>query len=345
MSGSECGYTLEDALLWAESYKTTRSYSAVGKRYGVNHKAVARILRKYCLDLHLSLPDPVVRGPAPDLLYTREDVERWLTVYNKTHSILDVARVFEINRYHVTKMFNIFKNECNIKPIKELNQIEAIRGKRVCSVCGLAKDLQAFTKHSWAKCSECNYAKQMDWIKRNSAHVAERVRTRRWAGCVALAISNGRRRCKDCFRVFDETNFYKSAYKYKDGNFSRKARCRACFRQKFHKNVNFKLAANLRSRLNDAIANNRKGGSAVRDLGCSIWYLKYHLENQFYDNQVTGDKMSWENYTWNGWHVDHIIPLCSFDLTKRDEVLRACHYTNLQPLWAKENMSKGGKIV
>lgn len=53
--------------------------------------------------------------------------------------------------------------------------------------------------------------------------------------------------------------------------------------------------------------------------------------------------MTWDNWAPKGWHVDHIIPLSSFDLTNRDQLLAACHYTNLQPLWAKENLQKGAR--
>lgn len=53
--------------------------------------------------------------------------------------------------------------------------------------------------------------------------------------------------------------------------------------------------------------------------------------------------MSWYNY--GEWHLDHIIPLVSFDLTNRWQFARACHYTNYQPLWWWDNISKGAKIV
>jgi hypothetical protein len=51
--------------------------------------------------------------------------------------------------------------------------------------------------------------------------------------------------------------------------------------------------------------------------------------------------MSWDNY--GQWHIDHIKPLAKFDLTDRTQFLAACHYTNLQPLWAEDNLSKGAR--
>jgi len=55
--------------------------------------------------------------------------------------------------------------------------------------------------------------------------------------------------------------------------------------------------------------------------------------------------MTWDNWTLDGWHIDHIKPLASFDLTDRKQLLEACHYTNLQPLWAKDNLTKNDKII
>jgi len=57
----------------------------------------------------------------------------------------------------------------------------------------------------------------------------------------------------------------------------------------------------------------------------------------------TGKEITWENHSRAGWHIDHIKPLISFDLIEREQFLEACHYTNLQPLWAKENLRKGSK--
>jgi hypothetical protein len=53
--------------------------------------------------------------------------------------------------------------------------------------------------------------------------------------------------------------------------------------------------------------------------------------------------MSWENYGRKGWHIDHIRPLSSFDLTDAEQRRIAFHHTNLQPLWASDNWGKGGR--
>ena len=53
--------------------------------------------------------------------------------------------------------------------------------------------------------------------------------------------------------------------------------------------------------------------------------------------------MSWDNQ--GEWHIDHIIPCASFDLTNEEEQEKCFHYTNLQPLWAIDNMVKGCKII
>lgn len=101
--------------------------------------------------------------------------------------------------------------------------------------------------------------------------------------------------------------------------------------------IQYLLRSRLRSRLSGALKGNFKAGSAVRDLGCSIPELKVYLENQFIEG------MSWDNH--GEWHIDHILPMSSFDLTDRDQLLECCNYKNLQPLWAHDNLSKGNKVL
>lgn len=102
--------------------------------------------------------------------------------------------------------------------------------------------------------------------------------------------------------------------------------------------VLYRIRRSLRSRLSRAIAKGYKNTSAVRDLGCSIEVLKAHLEAQFLPG------MTWENYGLWGWHIDHIKELVLFDLTDPEQVKAACHYTNLQPLWRRDNISKGAAV-
>ena len=107
---------------------------------------------------------------------------------------------------------------------------------------------------------------------------------------------------------------------------------------RYNNDVQYKLSSLLRTRLRDVLNGRIKSGSSVRDLGCSLTELKEHIESMFKEG------MSWENHGKYGWHIDHMLPLSSFDLTDREQLLIACNYKNLQPLWAFENLSKGATV-
>jgi hypothetical protein len=98
----------------------------------------------------------------------------------------------------------------------------------------------------------------------------------------------------------------------------------------------FALAWQLRTRIYGALKGKNRGGSAVRDLGCSIEEFKRHIERQFQKG------MTWDNWGRGvgKWHLDHIRPLASFDLTDPDQFRQAAHFTNYRPLWGKENAAK-----
>jgi hypothetical protein len=71
---------------------------------------------------------------------------------------------------------------------------------------------------------------------------------------------------------------------------------------------------------------------------CTMQFLRQYLESKFKSG------MTWKNHGVYGWHIDHIIPISSFDLTKEEDQRKCFHYTNLQPLWAEDNMKKGNKL-
>lgn len=96
--------------------------------------------------------------------------------------------------------------------------------------------------------------------------------------------------------------------------------------------INFRLVKNIRSRLSHAIKRNTKSGKTLELLGCPIEDFKKYLESKFQKD------MNWDNY--GEWHVDHIKALKYFNLTETEQLKIASHYTNLQPLWAIDNIRK-----
>lgn len=109
-------------------------------------------------------------------------------------------------------------------------------------------------------------------------------------------------------------------------------------RERRANDLNFRLAHSLRTRLRRAMGNLKR--HKTLDLtGCTIEELRVHLESLFLPG------MSWENYGRTGWHIDHRIPCCNFDMTDDTAVKQCFHFTNLQPLWAMDNFKKGGRFV
>ena len=107
-------------------------------------------------------------------------------------------------------------------------------------------------------------------------------------------------------------------------------------REQMKNNPNFRLKSSLRSRVYLALKGINKSASTMKLIGCSIDKLWNHLESKF------EPCMTRKNHGL--WHIDHIKPCASFDLTCPVQQLACFHYKNLQPLWASENMRKGAKI-
>jgi hypothetical protein len=195
---------------------------------------------------------------------------------------------------------------------------------KTCSKCNINKDLDCFGKAKQNKdglngqCKDCRSAYLKEYYSKNKEQVLSHNKVYYEENKKTIIEQKVKYRALNLESINNKTNIRLKKRRKTD--------------------LQFKLASNLRGRLRTALKNEYKAGSAVNDLGCSIKEFKIYIENMF---QIG---MSWENYGSNGWHLDHKTPLSSFDLSDREQFLKACHYTNIQPLWALDNLKKGGNI-
>ena len=108
-------------------------------------------------------------------------------------------------------------------------------------------------------------------------------------------------------------------------------------RNKKKTDLNYRLKCILRSRISKFFKRVKKSKKTIELIGCDYETVRLHIEKQLKEG------MTWDNH--GEWHIDHIIPCASFDLTDPEQQKKCFNYTNLQPLWAKENLSKGAKIL
>jgi len=111
------------------------------------------------------------------------------------------------------------------------------------------------------------------------------------------------------------------------------------YMKKLNQTPKYKLINTMRSRLNEYLKQRgyKKDRRTFNVIGCTPNELRSHIESQFVEG------MSWENYSHTTWHIDHIIPISSAN--NQEEIYKLSHYTNLQPLWAKDNYEKSNKII
>lgn len=192
---------------------------------------------------------------------------------------------------------------------------------KICCKCKVSKNIVDFGRDKYNKdgynyvCKECKNKK----VRKNYSKRREK----------SLAYNKEYHK-----KNKDKIHKRKSEYYQKN-----KEKRRVYERNYYKNNPQARIAKNLRIRIRDFFKGCYKPESAINHLGCSVEELKDYLESQFQPG------MSWDNYGVHGWHVDHIKSLDSFDLTDLEQFKEACHYTNLQPLWAKDNWLKGARDV
>jgi hypothetical protein len=196
--------------------------------------------------------------------------------------------------------------------------------EKVCKICNKTDTTKWYTG---PLCRQCY---------RHQPHVKQKESDSAKKSCAKYR-KNNKQRCATLHKEWCKNNSVHIAEYQSNYRLVNKERKRFLERQ-YLLHPEKRLASQLRNRMRIALKRCSKIGSAVKELGCSIPELKTHLESRFQPG------MTWDNHTIDGWHIDNIIPLSSFDLSDPNQFKRACHYTNLQPLWWRDNLAKGDKL-
>lgn len=162
-------------------------------------------------------------------------------------------------------------------------------------------------------------------------------RSRKW-------YKNNKKQQQERMKIYNQTHKKEIRDCYLKNRKKLKKRQKRYERNRRKTDINFKILHNLRDGIRRVLKEHTKSLKTIKLLGCNVIFLKNYLESKF------KLEMSWDNYGrgWNGkgmeeWHIDHIRPCCSFNLSKVSEQKKCFHYTNLQPLWASENRKKWNK--
>jgi len=271
--------------------------------------------------------------------YGPDDIKNWAEYYRVKPSFRKVADHFNVNIKTVTKRLKEFKDDFGlIFPHEERALLKSQDLKR-CYKCDSVKSLAEFelyddgTKYR-GSCKICRHTEKAEYVARNKEKVDEYHRQYR-----ADNIEQIKSRRKVKYQGDKEALGVRRRELYVKNHAHIRKRIAARHAERMRTEPEYVLRRAVRARTGAAVKSiGEKSAGSLEYLGCSISELKTHLESQFKPG------MSWDNYGYYGWHIDHIKPISSFNLTIETELAQACHYTNLQPLWAKENFSKGNRI-
>jgi hypothetical protein len=202
-----------------------------------------------------------------------------------------------------------------------------------CNVCNIEKNLSNFHKWKYGpdgykrECKECRKLETKKYYNENSDMVKQRVNKYRIENIDQIIEYRKIKYGKDKKRILEVNKLWRKNNRDKINEYNRNRKLTDPI---------FKLKHSMNSRMRVFMKskNITKRNKTFEIIGCSPEELKIHLENQFTEG------MSWENHGKLGWHIDHIIPLSSGKT--EEEVIKLCNYKNLQPLWAIDNIKKGG---
>jgi len=216
-----------------------------------------------------------------------------------------------------------------------------------CSKCKIKKPIIEFRKNKTTKngytyyCKDClKPINKKDRIKHKEKRREYRIKYKK-NHYQEIKNKEKEYRLKNRDKLNLKSKKWRENHKTYIRNYSqkRKKRRNKYERERREKDKTLKLINAIRKRMWEVLKGKKKSFSSLKLLGCSIKQLKQHLKNQFKIG------MTWENYGrgWydrQEWQIDHIRPCASFDLSKASEQRKCFNYSNLRPLWAKENLSR-----
>lgn len=207
----------------------------------------------------------------------------------------------------------------------------AISPTRTCPCCqqvkSLATDFVTDLSRANGKscyCLSCNKAKYSIWYAKNIE--AQRVRNQK----------RNKQRLVQRKERYHADPIHREQLKRQRRKYRSTPQQQAYAREyarKCRQDPQFRLKNALRCRIHKLLKGSKSMNTMVL-IGCDLKALKHHLEIQFQPG------MTWDNYGFRSWHIDHIIPCSAFDLSKPEEQRKCFHYTNLQPLWMQDNLAK-----
>jgi len=203
-------------------------------------------------------------------------------------------------------------------------------GMKVCSKCGVKKELKDFNKMSKVKCGVRSYCRECQRIDSKKYRLENKEKIKKYN---TKWNKENQEYYKKYFEEYYIINYEKEKERKLKWSCDNREYSNNYQKKRKKEDILFNIISNMRNSVNRYLKYKSKHTFEI--IGCSPQFLKEHLENQF----VNG--MDWDNRS--EWHIDHIIPLSS--AKTEEELYKLCHYTNLQPLWAKENMKKSNKIV
>ena len=216
---------------------------------------------------------------------------------------------------------------------------------KICSRCLIEKSYSEYHKNKSTRTGISSYCKFCASQYKNQPHRKEKAKARekkyqienKDSIKIRRKIYSSSQKCKDARRA------YRAKTREKDREYERSYReanrdkINSNIRKRQMTDIQFKIKHSLRSRLYKTVTGKNKSTSVIDLIGCDIQFLLSYLENMFIEG------MSWDNY--GKWHIDHIRPCASFDLSNIEDQKICFNYKNLQPLWAEDNLRKGCKVI